>query len=104
MMDIDLKGEGRWASSRRAPYEFSIKSWKQWADKHNAELFILSDLLVDHNEMGICWQRYYLFDILEDAECPACRILLKVGEYVCWGVCFNCLEEDFENFYLESAK
>jgi len=65
MMDIDLNGEGRWASSRRAPYEFSIKSWRNWCEKNDVELFILSDCLVDHTEMGICWQRYYLFDILD---------------------------------------
>jgi len=65
ILDIDLKGDGRWASSRRAPYQYSINSWKHWCDKHNVEMFILSDTLVDYKEMGICWQRYYLFDILD---------------------------------------
>ena len=26
-MDIDLAGEGRYASTRRLPYQYSIKSW-----------------------------------------------------------------------------
>lgn len=65
IMDIDLKGEGRFASSRRAPYQYSIKSWEHWAHKNNADVFILNDLLMPYKDMGICWQRYYLFDILE---------------------------------------
>ena len=92
MMDIDLKGEGRWASSRRAPYEFSIKSWKKWADKYNAELFILSDLLVDYNEMGICWQRYYLFDILESNGIEYDQILMVDADTIVHPDCPNLFE------------
>jgi len=65
MIDIDLRGEGRWSSSRRTPYQYSIKSWTKWCEKNNCELFVLNDLLMPHEAMGICWQRYYLFDILE---------------------------------------
>jgi hypothetical protein len=76
IMDIDLKGEGRWASSRRAPYEYSIKSWDKWCKKNNADLFVLSDLLFDHNEMGICWQRYYIFDVLDANNIEYDQILM----------------------------
>jgi len=65
IMDIDLGGEGRYASTRRLPYQYSIKSWKKWCDKNNCELFVLTDLLLPQEEMAICWQRYYLFDILD---------------------------------------
>lgn len=71
MMDVDLKGstheslKHRYSDSRRAPYKFSINSWKKWAAKNNAELFILNEALMPNKDMGICWQRYYLFDILE---------------------------------------
>ena len=37
MMDIDLKGEGRYASSRRLSYKYSIDSWKRWAEKNDCE-------------------------------------------------------------------
>ena len=66
MLDVDIKGDGRYASSRRASYKYSIDSWKKWCDKNNCELFILNDLLVEKEKMAICWQRYYLFDILEN--------------------------------------
>ena len=35
MMDIDLGGEGRYASSRRAAYKYSIDSWKRWCEKND---------------------------------------------------------------------
>ena len=35
MMDVDIKGDGRYASSRRAAYKYSIDSWKKWCDKNN---------------------------------------------------------------------
>ena len=89
MMDIDLKGEGRWASSRRAPYEYSIKSWTQWCKKNDADLFILSDLLFDHNKMGICWQRYYLFDILESNGITYDQILMVDADTIVHPNCPN---------------
>lgn len=92
IVDIDLKGEGRWASTRRAPYEYSIKSWKHWAENHNAELFILSDLLLDHNEMGICWQRYYLFDILESNGIDYDQVLMVDADTIVHPNCPNLFE------------
>ena len=71
IMDVDLQGSThkslahRYSDSRRAPYKYSISSWKKWASKNNAEVFILNDVLMPNKDMGICWQRYYLFDILE---------------------------------------
>ena len=41
---------------RSIGYEWSIKSWKKWCDKNNSELFVLNDLLLDNEKMGICWQ------------------------------------------------
>ena len=68
MMDIDIKGDGRYASSRREAYKYSISSWKKWCDKNDCELFVLNDLILENDRMGICWQRYYLFDILDANE------------------------------------
>ena len=65
IMDVDLKGTGRWASERTRPYHYSIKSWEQWCKRNDCDLFILNHSLVDHTKMGLCWQRYYLFDILD---------------------------------------
>ena len=58
---------GRNWSSEVSPYTYSIKSWEHFAKKNNCELFVLEDLITDTEEMGICWQRYYIFDILKDS-------------------------------------
>ena len=74
-MDIDLGGEGRYASTRRLPYQYSIKSWEKWCEKNDCELFVLTDLLLPKEEMAICWQRYYLFDIIDANDIEYDQIL-----------------------------
>ena len=65
MLNIKLSGDGRWSSSRSEPYKYSIASWQKWAEKNNSDVILLEDLLMPIEEMGICWQRYYMFQILE---------------------------------------
>lgn len=68
-MDISLNDTtGRYAKSRRLPYQFGINSWDSWCKKNNCEAFILRDLVCPVEEMKICWQRYCLFDLLESSE------------------------------------
>ena len=52
-MNVDIKGDGRYATSRSQPYKYSIASWKKWCDKNDCELFVLDDLLLPNDEMGI---------------------------------------------------
>ena len=53
MMDIDIKGDGRYASSRRAAYKYSIDSWKKWCDRNDCELFVLNDLILDNDHLTL---------------------------------------------------
>lgn len=48
-----------------SPYQYSISSWKHFADKYDCILFVLEDLIAETKDMGICWQRYYIFDLLQ---------------------------------------
>ncbi len=89
MMDIDIKGDGRYDSSRRAAYKYSIDSWKRWCDKNNSELFVLNELLLDNSEMGVCWQRYYLFDILDVNEIEYNQILMVDADTIVHPDCPN---------------
>jgi len=90
--NIKLDGDGRWAESRSTPYEYSIKSWRHWCDKNNCDLFVLSDLLMPHDEMGICWQRYYLFDILEANGIEYDQILSADADTIVHPDCPNFFE------------
>ena len=50
---------------RHHSYNYSIKSWKKWADLHNHEVLVWDEPLYSWDEMTIPWQRYHLFKILE---------------------------------------
>ena len=65
LVDIKLKGSGRWAGTRSDPYKFSIDSWKVWCKKHGHELFVLTEEVLPHEHMPVSWQRYFIFDLLE---------------------------------------
>ena len=54
MMNVDIGGSGRYASSRSESYKYSVASWKKWCEKNDCELFVLNDLLLPNDEMGIC--------------------------------------------------
>lgn len=98
LMDIDLKGEGRYSSSRRLPYKYSIKSWKHWCEKNNAELFVLEDPLLPTNNMKICWQRYYLFDILEANEIEYNQIAMVDADTIVHPDCPNFFKSTENKF------
>ena len=91
-MDIDLNGDGRYASTRRLPYQYSIKSWERWCEKNDCELFVLTDLLLPKEQMAICWQRYYLFDILDANEIEYDQILLVDADTIVHPDCPNFFE------------
>ena len=43
IMNIKLDDtSGRYTPERSLPYKYSIDSWKHWASKNNAELFIIT--------------------------------------------------------------
>ena len=91
-MDIDLGGEGRYSSSRRAAYKYSIDSWKRWCDKNNCELFVLNDLILEKEKMAICWQRYYLFDILDANDIKYDQVLMVDADTIVHPECPNFFE------------
>ena len=98
IMDVDLQGSTheslahRYSDSRRAPYKYSINSWEKWVTKNNAEVFILNDALMPNKDMGICWQRYYLFDILEANNIEYDQILMVDADTIVHPDCPNFFE------------
>ena len=104
MMDIDIKGDGRYASSRRAAYKYSIDSWKKWCDRNDCELFVLNDLILDNDKMGICWQRYYLFDILEANDVKYDQVLMVDADTIVHPDCPNFFEMTDGGFIIVNEK
>ena len=61
---------------RHHAYKYSIQSWKNWADKHNAEVLVWDTPLYTWEEMTIPWQRYHLFKILDHNEIEFDQVLM----------------------------
>ena len=79
----------------------SLKSWQQAVQSDFGTQKLQGKVMLADTEND---PKPDMFDILEDVNCPICLGELSVGDYVCWGMCLDCAEDDFENFYLESEK
>ena len=78
---------------RSEGYRWSVKSWKNWCNKNNAELFLLQDALVDPQEMSVAWQRYNVFKLLENSEVKYKQILMIDADTIVHPDCPNFFEE-----------
>jgi len=80
-------------NTRSTSYEYSIKSWKAFCNKHNCKLLVWEDLLFPVEHMKITWQRYYLFDILEGNNIDYDQILMVDADTIVHPNCPNFFEE-----------
>jgi lipopolysaccharide biosynthesis glycosyltransferase len=80
---------GRYSKNRSKPYDYSINSWKDWASKNNSEVVVLDELAFPIQEMSVCWQRYYLFDILEQNEIEYDQVLMADADTIVHPNCPN---------------
>lgn len=69
---IDIKRDGK----TKKEYQYSIDSWKYFCKRYDHELLIMDAPVVDPNYMGVIWQRYYLFDILDSNNIDYDQILI----------------------------
>jgi len=78
--------------SRSNSYQYGIKSWKFWCEKNNCELFVLDQLLLPNEEMRITWQRYYIFQLLENNGIKFDQILMVDADSIIHPECPNFFE------------
>ena len=67
---------------RHNAYQYSIKSWQKWAEKHNVEVVVWDEQLYTWDEMTIPWQRYHLFKILEHNNIAYDQVLMVDSDTV----------------------
>ena len=77
---------------RNNPYHYSVKSWKHWTENNDCELVVLDELLYPIDYMKITWQRYYLFDILEENNVEYDQILMVDADTIVHPDCPNFFE------------
>ena len=92
ILNVDLKGEGRYSSDRTEPYTYSIQSWKNWSELNNCQTFVMEDAVRDNGDMAICWQRYYVHDILETNGIDYDQILMVDADTIVHPDCPNFFE------------
>ena len=83
---------------RNKSYHYSVQSWKAWCDKNECELLVWEDLLFPVDYMKITWQRYYLFDFLEENSIEYNQILMVDADTIVHPDCPNFFDES-ENKY-----
>ena len=79
-------------ANRHSGYEYGIKSWKNWCDKNDCELYIMSDLLLPESEMLITWQRWQVLNILEHNEVDYDQVLVVDADSIVHPDCPNFFE------------
>jgi len=79
-------------SNRHSGYEYGINSWKNWCDKNNCELYVMSDLLLPESEMLITWQRWHVLDILEHNKVNYDQVLCVDADSIVHPNCPNFFE------------
>ena len=58
---IDIKKDGK----SKKEYQISIDSWKHFCNKYDHEIMTMEQPVTNIDYMGVIWQRYFLFDILD---------------------------------------
>ena len=73
--------------------EWCFKSWKVWCNKHDVEMFILTEELRDKNLMKPTWQRWHVFDVLDANDVDYENVaLVDIDTMVHWD-CPNFFDE-----------
>ena len=53
----------------------AIKSWEYWCKKNDCDFYVVDEPVVDVDDMAPHWQRYYIYDILENQNIEYDNIL-----------------------------
>ena len=87
-------------ANRHKGYEYGISSWKNWCEKNNCELYIMSELLVPESEMLITWQRWQVLNILEHNNIEYNQVLVVDADSLVHPECpnfFNLTNNQFSS-------
>ena len=66
----------KFGGKTKREYEYSIKSWRAYCKKYGHQHMMLEDPIQDLDYMGIIWQRYFLFDLLDANDVEYDQILM----------------------------
>jgi len=78
---------------RNKPYHFSIKCWKTWADKNNAELFVLTEKVYESDYMHLNWHKSLALKLLKENNIEYDQVLIVDADTIVHPDCPNFFEE-----------
>lgn len=61
---------------RSLPYDFSVKSWKRWAEQYNIDVMVLDEWIYPRETMNANWHATLVFDLLEESGVDYNQILV----------------------------
>jgi len=80
-------------NGRSTPYHYSVKSWKNWAEKHNVLVLEWDEPIMDSSKFPIIMQREWVFDILEHNDIDYDQVLIVDADTIVHPDCPNFFEE-----------
>jgi hypothetical protein len=73
-------------------FDYSIRSWKYFANKHNCTVVVLDEPILDTNVTSMAWQRYYVLDLLEQSNIKYNQVLIVDADTIVHPNCPNFFE------------
>lgn len=87
---IDMKLDFK--PNRADAYKYSISSWRKWGEKNNCKMVVLDKPLTDPKTMTPTWQRYHLFDLLDNSGIEYDQVLMVDSDTIVHPECPNFFE------------
>ena len=78
---------------RNKPYKYSIKSWEKWADKNNAELFVLTEHVYEADYMHLNWHKSLALKLLKENNIEYDQVLIVDADTIVHPDCPNFFNE-----------
>ena len=73
-------------------FDYSIKSWKHFAQKYNCEVVVLDRPILDADITSMAWQRYYVLDLLDQSNIKYNQVLIVDADTIVHPDCPNFFE------------
>ena len=84
--------------SRSLPYTYSVKSWKNWCEKNDCELFVLKERIYENDIMNPNWHKLFVFDLLENEGIDYDQVLTVDADTIVHPDCPNFFDMSENKF------
>ena len=93
IFQVNIKGK-----RHKPAFDLSTKSWKHWADKNSCDVVVLDDFVVDESYMKPNWQKWHVFDLLDNSGIKYNKICVVDADTIVHPNCPNFFDEVGNDF------